>query len=284
MAEKLKIAYYLCSKTDPWIIEAAISVLAIFFVLFNSKKRNTVKDNLKAMGLKSCNRLVYKTFYNMIFNIVIFFRTVEKGMDEVLSRTKVVGLRHLDKLPQNKGCIVMSCHLGLWDLAARFLTQYSNRKVCAVAEFKNVSHFHYELMKKIRGSGSVEILPLESHSTSLKLAKFALKTKGIIALIGDRDISGSGKETLFFGRKSFLPIGPAHLAARLDIPVYIGYLVRTKAWNYRAYISEPFFMADRQLGMEILAEMYFEKIKIKLEKIIRENPDQWIMFYPPWIK
>ncbi|MBN1619831.1 lysophospholipid acyltransferase family protein [candidate division WOR-3 bacterium] len=281
MAEKLNIAVYLCSKTDPLIIEFAVKLAAFVLLFFSPQKRKTAGDNFRAMNLRSGLPDVYRVFYNMAFNIVVFFRTLGKGMDEIQQNIIVTGAENLDKIPKDRGCVVVTCHLGLWDLAAKYLSLLGF-DVAAVAEFKNVGSFHYEFLKKVRGSESVEILPLEDKSTSLRLAKFAKKTKGVIALVGDRDISGSGREAVFFGRSSTLPVGPAYMAARLDIPVLIGYLVRTKAWKYKAYISEPFYLPKCEFEKKVLTQKYFDWIKINMEKIIREHPDQWIMFRPPW--
>ncbi len=281
MAQKLNIAVYLCSKTDPLIIEFSVALAAFFLLLFSPLKRKTAEDNFRAMNLRSGLTDVYWIFYNMVFNVVVFFRTLGKGMDEVRWNSEIIGAENLIKIPKDKGCVVVTCHLGLWDLAAKFLSLLGF-DVAAVAEFENVGAFHYDFLKKVRGSDSVEILPLEDKSTSLRLAKFAKKKKGVIALVGDRDISGSGRETVFMGRISSLPVGPAYMAARLDIPVMIGYLVRTKAWKYKAYISEPFYLPKCKFEKKILTQKYFDWIKINMEQIIREHPDQWIMFHPPW--
>ncbi|MBN1150184.1 lysophospholipid acyltransferase family protein [candidate division WOR-3 bacterium] len=283
MAKKMKAAFWICSKTDPLVIQFSVLATALVIMMFARVKRRVIADNFKSMGLKPQLKSTFRVFYNMVFNIVVFLRSLEKGMDEIAMRTSFVGIKNLKKISTKKSVIMVTCHLGLWDLAARYLG-FFGIEVIAVAEYKNVSHFHYELMKRVRSSSSVQILPLENDTTPIKLAKFAKRNKGAVALVGDRDISGTGKETVFFGRKARLPLGPSLLAARLDIPVVIGYFVRSKAWNYRAYTSEPIYLPKGCCDMKKKTEMYFDGIKNAMEKIIAEYPDQWIMFHPPWIK
>jgi len=168
----------------------------------------------------------------------------------------------------------------LWDIAARFIA-HLDYKIGAVAEFKGVSKKHYDFMLMIRGYPEVKIFPLESDATSRNLVKFLKNDKGILALLGDRDITGTGKKIKFFNRISNLPVGPAFLSTRLDIPVVIGYVIRLKSWYYLAYISEPVLIertSDRKKDIEILQR----KILLKLEDLIRKYLDQWLIFYPPW--
>ena len=63
-----------------------------------------------------------------------------------------------------------------------------------------------------RAAMGLTIVPLDGHSGGTLLS--TLRSGGLVGLLCDRDIEGTGIEVEFFGERTTMPAGPATLALR----------------------------------------------------------------------
>jgi hypothetical protein len=109
----------------------------------------------------------------------------------------------------------------------------------------------------------------------------ALRRGDLVGVLADRDLSGTGHRTLFFGLPAMLPTGPASLAILSGRP-----LVAAAAWrvgrerfNARAWLVEATLSGDRGADVAALTEA----VARRMEEAISVAPEQWFgCFQPIW--
>lgn len=108
-----------------------------------------------------------------------------------------------------------------------------------------------------------------------------LRAGGVLAVLADRDITGSGRPVPFFGERARLPAGVVELALRTGAPVVPAFVLRAPGDRLRVVIDPPLAFtrsgereADLAGGMLLVAQA--------LETGIRRAPDQWFPLAPIW--
>ena len=111
-----------------------------------------------------------------------------------------------------------------------------------------------------------------------------LQQNQFVAIVVDRPVAEhEGTEVTFFGRKTYVPSGPAALALKSGaaiVPGFVWYGQRNEL-NIRAF--PPIFPQERK-GEERTSEIsrLTQLIYDTLEEMIREWPTQWYMFRQFW--
>lgn len=276
--KKLNILGGIICLIDPWCLQILAQVIGLIFYLSANSKRKIAQNNIQVVTGSDNRELAVKIFINIVMNILEFLRVWKKGVDDILPRSQLLGLNNLNT--GKDGLILVTAHIGIWDIAARYIANLGY-KIAAVVEFEGVSAAHYDFMLEMRGYPEVEIFPLEKQGSSARILRFLKKQKGILALLADRDLNNTGLPVKFFNQMVKLPVGPARLAVKLNIPVVIGYVIRLKSWKYLALVSKPYWPNGRGNVEEEIKNLH-EKIAKSLENVITKYPDQWLNFYPPW--
>jgi KDO2-lipid IV(A) lauroyltransferase len=100
-------------------------------------------------------------------------------------------------------------------------------------------------------------------------------------MVADQRGPQEGVRVNFFGREVSVYTGPAALALKTGSPIIFGVPVRQKNYKYHTILVE--------ISQNDLPDSYEEKIKeisqrhtAYLEKIIRENPAQWLWMHDRW--
>ena len=108
----------------------------------------------------------------------------------------------------------------------------------------------------------------------------ALRQGGTIGLASDRDFLRNGTPVRFFGQETTLPIGAVRLAMETGAPI-VPVICRRHRLRQTFTIEEPFYLpktgdtdADVRRGLE--------RVVAILERHIRADPAQWVMFQRVW--
>jgi lauroyl/myristoyl acyltransferase len=120
----------------------------------------------------------------------------------------------------------------------------------------------------------LRVIPMGSSAFNLLRC---LKKKECLALVADRDYTGTSDPVEFFGRPAHMPVGPARLSWKTGAPVLIGFLIREVDDTFLLRFYPPILPAQEK-SMEALRR----RINTILEKEIAERPYQWFMFEPFW--
>ncbi|MFA5099865.1 MAG: lysophospholipid acyltransferase family protein, partial [Candidatus Omnitrophota bacterium] len=100
----------------------------------------------------------------------------------------------------------------------------------------------------------------------------------IVALVGDRDFSNdAGIITEFFGKKTYLPKGPAGFALKTGALILPGFMIRNPDDTFTLRLEKPIVCSPSDT-----IETITDKYKSIIEKYIVEYPHQWYMFRKFW--
>jgi len=196
----------------------------------------------------------------------------------VLSRTHIENIDRLHTAVESgRGVILALPHLGNWE-AAGLRAAAEGARVLAVAEELGNERI-VEWFIELRNMLDIDIV-LARKGVTRELLK-RLRSGGVVALVCDRDLAGSGVEVDFFGEKTTLPAGPAALADRTGavlLPVAT-YFATGRGHEFTVCppleIPEGETAEDRTaLGTQALAHA--------LEDLIRRAPEQWHLLQPNW--
>lgn len=252
-----------------------------------SKKRNVVARNIARITGKSADsaevqRLVIEAYKSYARYWLETFALVREGRAFFLERFRC---RHEDRLDaalaQGKGAVVVVGHLGNWDAAGAWVSA-TGRKLVTVAEVLKPRRM-FDFFADHRAALGMTIYPAESGVTERLVA--AVSDGAIVAILGDRDLKGTGPEIEFFGEPATLPGGGAAVALRARVPLLVagvwGVRFDDGRRGWEAEMSEPIELPDDR-GGDAIAELT-GKVGEKLEEFIARRPEEWHVLQPFWL-
>ena len=184
------------------------------------------------------------------------------------------GMEHLAAAERlGRGLVVLTAHLGNWELGGRLLASTVTRKthvVVAPEQDPAVERF-------LRSNGGpVRFLTRTSPTDVLPLVA-ALRRNEVVALQGDRALGGRGDRLQpLFGAPAPFPLGPFVLARAAGAPVLPAFCLLRPDRRYTIAIGEPWTVSS---GGEAAALAHWVGV---LEAMIRRHPTQWFNFYDVW--
>jgi KDO2-lipid IV(A) lauroyltransferase len=97
--------------------------------------------------------------------------------------------------------------------------------------------------------------------------------------VADRDVTGGGIETRFFGHPAPLPVGPALLVLESGAPTYMVAVRRTGTGRYSARVER--FDAPAEGGRRERVAAFLAAEARLFEKFIVDAPEQWWAVFLP---
>ncbi len=273
----------LCSLPFQWTRFIA-RIIGRFEYLNARTRRHTLITNLSHTlhaqnpTPTELNRAVRRTFENLALSIIGFLqipRFTRSGISQLTIRH---GLEYIDQaLKRGRGAILVSAHLGDWELAC--------------ASFARLGYSIVLVSEQVRGGltktlgfyrrwAGVEVVLMNE---PIKMVR-ALKNNKILLLAGDRDLTGTGIELPFFNGLRKIPRGPAAFTLKTRATLLTGLFVLNPVPGKPPYfgrIEPPIEYTptgtvndDTNKLTRILSE--------RIQAYIREYPEQWFVFQPDW--
>lgn len=209
------------------------------------------------------------------------FRLVREGREFWLERFGAVNDDKLDEaLARGKGAVVVVGHLGNWDAAGAWVGARGN-KLVTVAEVLRPRRL-FDFFRSHREKLGMTIYGAEPGVTA-RLVEEA-ENGAVVAILGDRDLKGTGIEMDFFGEAATFPPGAASVALRAGVPLLVaGVFERRLPGGARGWyvdFSDPIELPEERDGAVAILT---RKVVEKLEAFVARHPEQWHVFQPFWI-
>ncbi|MEW5895274.1 MAG: lysophospholipid acyltransferase family protein [Candidatus Omnitrophota bacterium] len=284
------LKYYLYKIAQTIASALPISVaycIAVFLsdikYFVSPRDRKAVHDNLFVIlnDHEKAHQIAREVFQNFGKYLTEFFR-MEKFTEAFVKQNVVLENRELleEGLKKGRGVIIMTAHIGNWELGGLALSRFGFPLTAIALPHRERSV--NELFNHQRESAGVTVVPVHS---AIRRCIRTLKQNGIIALLADRDFSATGIPMDFFNRRTMIPRGPAMFAYRTGATVLPMFLTRNPDGTFRISISEPLDLPDDPQKMdEREFNHHFAKQQVTaLEKAIKRNPSQWLVFRKFWI-
>lgn len=189
-------------------------------------------------------------------------------------------------LADGKGVILISAHLGNWELAAYclggFISQGKRIPVNAVM-FKGESEKVERQLKKASGEPPFRVIASNDSLQASIECMNALKRGEVVAIHGDRVLGAAGVSVPFLGHEAKFPIGPFVLAANTGAPVVFTFANRLGVRKYALMARGPFtFKFENRTQRDANLKQWVGQYAAQLEGLLQKYPLQWHNFYSFW--
>ena len=278
----LRLAYGTVKFFPRSFLLAFMAVGAPFAYLLNRRERKRMLENLKlAFPEKSGKfreQIARRVFANIARCAVDIFTALRHGGGEITKRIpmKIDWPSYCAKIME-KGSVVISGHIGCWELLACAASQYTGGRIAVIAKriyFPPLNRW----LESIRNSLKVRIFYQDD--SALKVIRF-LRRKNTLGILPDQDLKRTtGIFVRFFGREAWTPTGPIAIALAAGVPIIVTYLVWDRG-AYRLVTEGPLPLPNtgsREKDIRILTQKWTDI----LERTIRKYPDQWMWFHRRW--
>ncbi|MDP2673531.1 MAG: lysophospholipid acyltransferase family protein [Dehalococcoidia bacterium] len=252
--------------------------------LVSGNRRNVISNLRRVMGAEAPAREVKaaarKVFVNVAKYYVDLVRMPHMDLDGFYKRRfRYYGFDEhlLTAVAEGKGVIVLSGHMGNPELAVQGMLP-RGVKVFALTEPLQPPRLS-RLVDRLRASKGNVFAPVGF--ASVKQAIKTIRAGGVVALMGDRDIEGPRASLPFFGEEALMPVGPIEVALRTGAPLIPCFTIRTGAANIEAFVEERLEL-QRTGDMEADARAGALLFLGRLERRLREHPDQWVVLESVW--
>ncbi len=173
--------------------------------------------------------------------------------------------------------VIVSAHLGNPEMGAMAV---ASRRGAYVALVEPLEPRRFaELIGKLRARTGGHYH--DAGPAGLRVCLETLRAGGVVALVADRDIQGTGVCVPFAGRGARMPRGPWDLARRTGATVLPVLTRRSGHDSFRVAVHEPFRVAstaDREGDVREAATRW----AALLESHIRRDPGQWTVLEDFW--
>jgi len=200
--------------------------------------------------------------------------------DAVLARTRLDGIEHLHAAVRSgKGVVLALPHMGNWEIAGLRAADEDARVLAVAEELGNERIVEWFIA--MRRMMSIDVVIARKGGTVTRDLLQRLREGGVIALLCDRDIKGTGVPVEFFGEETTLPAGPIALADRtgailLPVGTYFA-----KGAGHVFEVNEPLEIPELEDQDERIAAGV-RRLAGVVEDVIRRAPEQWHLILPNW--
>jgi lauroyl/myristoyl acyltransferase len=261
-----------------------IWIAAFLFFFIAAPARKSVLRNLRLMRPHSWRLMNYlrvlRVFTNFGWSMT---DATAYRMSKARFRYEFEGGRFLDQLAGARGGIVLTAHMGNYDLGAALFAERFDRQIRMVRapEPDALAAQHIDLALQQSSAGAVKV-GYSDDGPSLAFDLLSdLRSGEIISIQGDRVVGGVGRALVhFFDREVFLPNGPFVLSTVSETPIYPLFIVRTGYRKYKIIACEP-IVCFRGNGSrdEVIANAMQHWARV-LEEVVRRYWPQWFAFTP----
>jgi KDO2-lipid IV(A) lauroyltransferase len=249
---------------------------------FDVPHRRIVRRNLQfsypewsQKRIQDVSKRIFQHFGIIILEILQMACSTSEDM---LNKVQIEGEGILiDALAKQKGVIVISAHLGNWEMALQYSTCYLQKPLTGVAK-KLRNPVLNRLVHKLRTRFGNRIIYKKG---ALPEMTQTLRQGQILGILMDISRRFDGVEVEFFGRRATATPAAALLAIRCKSPVVPIYCHRNPKGELVIRVECPIeikrtgnLRSDLQTNTQLITD--------SVERAIRKNPEQWNWVLKRW--
>ena len=176
---------------------------------------------------------------------------------------------------QKKGGVLLSAHFGNWELFGLCAGLLVTPATIVVKRLKN-----NEIDQQINTWRTMHGNRIIYKGKALREGMRALGKGGILTVLGDQSDPGGSFYTEFLGRRTSVFLGPAYLALKAGVPLFVGMCRRIGDGRYIVECEEIDMsgLGTAKTDAEELARRYTKV----LERYIYQYPEEWFWLHNRW--
>ena len=236
---------------------------------YGDEKTRAEKEEIIRRMFDHLGRSIVETLTNHAWTLPTMRARIE--CDEHIQRGK--------EWLQGNGLIVITAHMGSWELFPRFITQAQDLPGGIVAR-----DLHNPLMEKMlyQSRESEKLKVLMRGKSGRSLIHF-LRENNALGILGDQDTRlGPGIFVDFFGRPTYTQLGVWRLAKLAKSRVIVAFIVRQPDGLRHRIEFERELTLPPELSDDDSARQFTQEFTRGIEAYIRKHPEQWIWFHQRW--
>ena len=245
------------------------------------RHRRIVRRNLKfafpQWEWKQVLKVTRQVFENAGITLMEILQVSCFSREDMQFKVWIENQEEIRHLMSDKGMIIISGHLGNWELALLFAASHLGDRIFAIArkiDFAPLDRWVYRFRTRFGGE-------VVNKRGALKDMTRAVRSGKVLAtLIDQGTMAHEGIDATFFGRKVMATPGIAMLAMRAKVPVMPAFCVRGKS-GYKLILEKPFEM-QRTGDLRTDIQTNTQSIMDAIEKAVRQYPEQYFWFHKRW--
>lgn len=263
-----------------WPAYALLIPVCFVFTLTQKNPRRALKQFRQHLGLKTSFVSYYCHFLSFglsMIHRVGFVAQTKSGLQyHVENEDKIQ-----EELAAGNGVILLSAHMGNWEIGHEVLMRHLHTPVNIVAVDRNKE----SAQKNTPNTKKVTFISPDDDALTTSLAIHSALVRGeIVAAMGDRSINNNVAAVSFLGERAHFPRGIFEIAALTRAKIFPVFLIRTGLHQYHfkatpeAITLQYTNRQERRNAINTTIQSFADLVAIQAKK----TPYQWYNFYPFW--
>ena len=226
---------------------------------------------------------IYKNYY--IFGQTILDKVALLAGVKTKFTINHDGGKNLDRIAEmGKGGILVSAHIGNWEIAGQLLNRLNT--TFNILMYENERESIKKYMSDVEKKKNVKIIAIKDGEMGHLIELHnAFNNNELVVMHGDRFRDGAQTlETSFLGKIAKFPAGPFIMAAKFGVPLSVVFAIKETSTHYHFFATDP-ISVKRSRGEEQTASAVKELLASyisEVEKMVLRYPEQWFNYYAFW--
>ena len=278
-----KIAGFALSRLPRKVGYLIARLVADIIYTLSPALRAAIADNLRhILGSEAADamlrRAVRGVLTNAAKNYFDLIKMPHMKLDDIESRIAVHGWHNLeDALKKGQGVILVTAHLGSFDIAAQILAVRSIKTTILVEPLEPPSLLRH--VTALRERNGVAFVPAQPGVLEVLIQ--CLRRGEAVLFACDRNIAKNGLKSNLFGEETTLPAAAVRIAMRTGAAVVPAFNLRRGDDQYDVYFEPAIDVIP--VGNGAVAKN-MAQVANAMEKYIRSCPEQWVVLSRIWTK
>jgi KDO2-lipid IV(A) lauroyltransferase len=255
---------------------------SVLFSLAGGERRKTLESLRTAyagtLSEREIDRLgnsVWKGVGSNLFEIVRWKSLSRERIVSMVARES--GVEHLEKaLQKGKGALILTAHLGNWELLAAWLVK--RHSTSAVAQNLYDPRFDRLITDLRENKMGVQMI---KRGIALRAILEALRQNSICIALVDQDTGKDGVFVPFFNKQAWTQSGSARIAMKTGAALVPAFMVRGTDGRFEAHVKPEIEVKRTGDNERDILEMVRRYTSV-VETYVRAYPDQWMWMHQRW--
>ena len=182
-----------------------------------------------------------------------------------------------EALSRGRGLLIVTAHLGNWELAGHVLSREFGPVHSVARPLKNKYVNRY--LDHLRNECGQNII---ERGGALKEIVKVLRQNGIVVLLIDQHARRDSLPVDFFGQQAWTVTAPAAFALRMGCPIVTGYSYRDPDGLHHHMVIDELIDLESTGDKDADVRQATQLLTGRIEAFVRKHPEQWLWVHRRW--